>query len=233
MRKRCDQKVKYGHEPHGTRNQVSLCCQGPAVCPYSNSWLRVPSGSMNKIFSSPSMYVFRAGLLFSRLLLGTLLPGVTRADSQSLTNFSLTGLSQSQSRSYVTTDGQSASLSWCQAASGAQDQFLVTVRQLRVCSCGAPSLTRRWVSRLQLLLVFASAVIFTVVKFSSAYNLYLQFYMSAFYIVSCQGSGSLWTSNIYSFTFNSSILVYVCKICTRLGIADHALTPVSHVTTAA
>jgi hypothetical protein len=39
------------------------------------------------------------------------------------------------------------------------DHIFVTVRQLRVCSCRAPSLTRERVSRLQLLLVLASAVV--------------------------------------------------------------------------
>jgi hypothetical protein len=39
------------------------------------------------------------------------------------------------------------------------DQILITVRQLQVCWCGVLSLTRGRVSRLQLLLVFASAVI--------------------------------------------------------------------------
>jgi hypothetical protein len=43
--------------------------------------------------------------------------------------------------------------------SGGQDHILVTVRQLRVFWCGAPSLTRGRVCRLQLLLAFASAVI--------------------------------------------------------------------------
>jgi hypothetical protein len=43
--------------------------------------------------------------------------------------------------------------------SGAYDQVFVTVRQLQVCSCGALSLTRGWVCRLQLLLALASAVI--------------------------------------------------------------------------
>jgi hypothetical protein len=42
---------------------------------------------------------------------------------------------------------------------GTQDQILITVRQFRVCSCGAPSLTRKRVRRLQLLLVLARAVI--------------------------------------------------------------------------
>jgi hypothetical protein len=42
---------------------------------------------------------------------------------------------------------------------GTYDQIFVTARQLRVCWCGALSLTREWVCRLQLLLVLASAVI--------------------------------------------------------------------------
>jgi hypothetical protein len=39
------------------------------------------------------------------------------------------------------------------------EQIFVTARQLRVCCCGAPSLARGQVCRLQLLLVLASAVI--------------------------------------------------------------------------
>jgi hypothetical protein len=44
--------------------------------------------------------------------------------------------------------------------SGASDQIFVTVRQLRVCWCGALSLTRGRACRLQLLLVVFRAVIF-------------------------------------------------------------------------
>jgi hypothetical protein len=44
--------------------------------------------------------------------------------------------------------------------SGAYDQIFITVRQLLVCWCGALSLTRGRVCRLQLLLVLASADIF-------------------------------------------------------------------------
>jgi hypothetical protein len=45
--------------------------------------------------------------------------------------------------SYITTDGQSASLSWCQAPVwGLRPDFIFIVRQLRVCWCGAPSLMR-------------------------------------------------------------------------------------------
>jgi hypothetical protein len=43
--------------------------------------------------------------------------------------------------------------------SGAYDKIFITVRQLQVCWCGVLPLTRRWVCRLQLLLVLASAVI--------------------------------------------------------------------------
>jgi hypothetical protein len=46
-----------------------------------------------------------------------------------------------------------------QPSTGVQDQIFVAVRQLRVCWCGAPFLTRGWVCRLQLLLVLDSAVI--------------------------------------------------------------------------
>jgi hypothetical protein len=43
--------------------------------------------------------------------------------------------------------------------SGTYDQIFITVRQLRICWCGALSLTRGRVCRLQLLLIQASAVI--------------------------------------------------------------------------
>jgi hypothetical protein len=43
--------------------------------------------------------------------------------------------------------------------SGAYDQIFITVKQLRVCWCGAFSLTRGRVCRLELLLAFARAVI--------------------------------------------------------------------------
>jgi hypothetical protein len=62
-----------------------------------------------------------------------------------------------QIQSHVTTDGQSVSLSWCQTPSGAQDQIFITVTKLRICWCGAPSLTPERVCRLQLLLALASA----------------------------------------------------------------------------
>jgi hypothetical protein len=57
---------------------------------------------------------------------------------------------------------------------------------------------------------------FILVIISSTCCLYLQFYMLAFYIVSCQESSSLWIPTIYSFTCNSSIYVYaIYTIYTR------------------
>jgi hypothetical protein len=67
----------------------------------------------------------------------------------------------SQSQSHVTTHAQSASQSWCQAPSAAQDQIFVTVRQFRFCRCGAPSLTRgrvcylpRWKSVVHVIYIY-------------------------------------------------------------------------------
>jgi hypothetical protein len=48
---------------------------------------------------------------------------------------------------YIMTDGQSASLSWCQVPIWDPQPIFhllsfIVLKQLRVCSCGAPSLTR-------------------------------------------------------------------------------------------
>jgi hypothetical protein len=57
--------------------------------------------------------------------------------------------------------------------SGAQEQIFVTVRQLRVCCCGEPSLTRGRVCRLQLLLPLASTVIFRSESCGDHYHILL------------------------------------------------------------
>jgi hypothetical protein len=66
------------------------------------------------------------------------------------------------SESHITTDSQSASLSWCQAPIWVRHQFFFLLEivfiQLRVCYFVAPSLTRGRVCNLLLLLVLASAV---------------------------------------------------------------------------
>jgi hypothetical protein len=49
---------------------------------------------------------------------------------------------QNQSQSYVTTDGQSASVSGIKHPSGAQDQIFITVWHLQACWCELLSLTR-------------------------------------------------------------------------------------------
>jgi hypothetical protein len=69
---------------------------------------------------------------------------------------------QSQSQSYLTTDSQSASLSWCQATIRASYQLSfileIILRQLKVCYFMAPSLTRGRVYNLLLLPGFANSV---------------------------------------------------------------------------
>jgi hypothetical protein len=72
-----------------------------------------------------------------------------RALKSSLHRFPYRTPSQlSQSQRYATTDGQSVSLSWCQAPIwDLRPDFLFW--QLRVCSCGAPSLTRGRVCLIQ------------------------------------------------------------------------------------
>jgi hypothetical protein len=63
----------------------------------------------------------------------------------------------SQSQNYVTTDGQSSSLFRCQAPIWGLRPDFYSVRQLRVCWCGALSLMRERVCRLQLLLLLDRA----------------------------------------------------------------------------
>jgi hypothetical protein len=57
-----------------------------------------------------------------------------------------------QSQSHITTDGQSVSMSWCQAQSGTFDQkYFFSFSKLRSCLCGEPSLTRGRVCHLSVL----------------------------------------------------------------------------------
>jgi hypothetical protein len=65
-----------------------------------------------------------------------------RLDTVSQLTHCSTVESQLQSQSHVTTDSQSASQSWCQAPSGAQDEISLTVILFRFCRRGAQSLTR-------------------------------------------------------------------------------------------
>jgi hypothetical protein len=71
-----------------------------------------------------------------------------------------TGISAAESESYVTTNGQPASLSWNKAPIWSLRSDIHYFWQLRVCWFGAPSLTTGWVCPLQLQLTLTSAVIF-------------------------------------------------------------------------
>jgi hypothetical protein len=65
---------------------------------------------------------------------------------------------QLQSQSHIATDDQSISKYWCRAPSAAHDQIFITFWELRSCFSGAPSLTRRRVCLLYMLLALASVV---------------------------------------------------------------------------
>jgi hypothetical protein len=57
------------------------------------------------------------------------------------------------------TVGQPARLSWCHALIWVHDQIVTTVRHLRICRCGAPSLARGLVSSLHLLRLGSAAIL--------------------------------------------------------------------------
>jgi hypothetical protein len=79
----------------------------------------------------------------------------------------------SNSRVFRMTDGQSASLSWNKAPIRGLTTKLLLVRQLRVCWCGALSLTRGRECRLQFLLALASAVILGSEPRGNRYHIFL------------------------------------------------------------
>jgi xanthosine utilization system XapX-like protein len=121
------------------------------------------------------------------------------------------------------TDSQSASQSWCQALSGAQDQIFVTVRQLWFCQCG---------------------VLFWWEDGSVIYCGHIQQYMSSVFTILYVGilhSQSFVKSPVpcryILFTVLHVILVYtyvqyIKGLCQyRLGRAYRALMHVAHVKT--
>jgi hypothetical protein len=78
-------------------------------------------------------------------------------------NFTSLSLNSSQSQSYITTDSQSASPSWCEASIWDPRPIypllsLITFKELRAYWCGAPSLTRSLVCSFQFLSPIARAV---------------------------------------------------------------------------
>lgn len=82
-----------------------------------------------------------------------------------------------------------------------------------------------------------TVLLFAAVKISSTRRLYLQFYMSAFYIVlnSPVPCGyMLFTVLFATLVYTYVLLQYIQTLCqSRLGTADHAITYVFYVTTAA
>jgi hypothetical protein len=81
------------------------------------------------------------------------------SSTDGFSHHSSTAFPESECESYVTTDGLSASLSWNKAPIWGLRPGFYYSWQLRVCWCGALSLTRGRVCRLQLLLALASAFI--------------------------------------------------------------------------
>jgi hypothetical protein len=107
----------------------------------SHSWVRVPWDSRPYFTVSDSRRPFSS------------LPATRRATMEVLDPASIRyWILSSHSQSYVTTDCQSTSLSWNKAPIWAYDEIFITVTQLRLCWCGALSVTRGRVCRLQLLL---------------------------------------------------------------------------------
>jgi hypothetical protein len=110
------------------------------------SHLRLPQlGEPGTAFISPRN---RVAQLYPRALGSRF---VTSYDSQGYG-----GGVRSQSQSYIMTSSQSASLSWCQAPIWDPRPVVpllssIIFRQLRVCWCGAPSLTRSRVCTFQFL----------------------------------------------------------------------------------
>jgi hypothetical protein len=93
----------------------------------------------------------------------------------------------SSSRCHITTCCQF----WFPTLFGAQDQIFLSVRFLRFCRCGVPSLKKdRYI-----------IAAFIDVTICHLYSL-VQFCMSAFYMVICQDFGSFMLHIIYSLIYN-------------------------------
>jgi hypothetical protein len=123
----------------------------------------------------------------------------------------------SESESYITTDGQSASLPWNKAPIWGLRPEFYTVRHMRVCWRGALSLMRGGVCRLQLLLTIASAVILGSESRGASTIFYcLRFETSLSVSYDSQGYGGSIRPrntglNVVSLCLYIFLCVYVCK----------------------
>jgi hypothetical protein len=98
--------------------------------------------------------------------------------------------------------------------SGAYDQILINVRQLRVCSSGALSLTRGRVCRLQLLLALTSAVILG----SKSRGTHNQILLSRRATVEIFDPASTWDFHKFFFSrFRVTLRLAVYRQSVRLG----------------
>jgi hypothetical protein len=103
--------------------------------------------------------------------------------------------------------------------SGAYDQIFITVRQLRVCWCGALSLTRGRVCHSQLLLAFASAVILgSECHWTRDYILLSQIWEFPFHRL-LRLAGSRWRYSTPASTRNKNLWVKV-KVLLRLTVSQ-------------
>jgi hypothetical protein len=113
--------------------------------------------------------------------------------------------SQSQSQRYVTTDGQSTNLPWCQATTGPKTRFLLLIDSceflhVECLLCrqnGSVVYNCCWSSPAQSYLPRSKSVEHVIY----IYNLYVGILLNQ-----CQESGCLRTPTSYSFTCNS----YIC-----------------------
>jgi hypothetical protein len=103
--------------------------------------------------------VFHTALPGRRVFTSVFLAPCRTLDSGTLLSLSVCICLKPESEFYITIDGQSPSLSWNKAPIWRLRADFYSLRQLRVCWCGALSLTRGRVCRLRFLLALASPVI--------------------------------------------------------------------------
>jgi hypothetical protein len=98
-------------------------------------------------------------------------------------------LTASQSQSYIATDGQSISKSWCRAPSVAHDHILITRWQLWSCFSGAPSRQKGRVCLLYMLLALASVVFLVSESFETRDHILLSQIWDFLFIASYDSQG--------------------------------------------